>query len=330
MRILIIGGTLFIGKRLVRRLLDAGHDISLLHRRAEHPFGSAVRTFVADRNDAASIRSALAGQNFEAVYDLAYDWQRGTTAQQVEATSRAIPGDLARYIFISSTAAYGQGENHREDDALAPDDDPNDYMRNKAASERALFRLHRESGFPAVTFRPPFVYGPENPFYREAFFWDRLELSRPIIVAGDGRRRMQFVYVDDLVTACINALQTPAAVGLAFNIADPAPITHLEFVRALAVPLGKQPAIVHVPREIIERNGGNVFQEPLYFGEYLDVHPITQITDRVREVLQVEPTPFTTGLQHAYDWYRQYGERRTLDFTFEDKLIQESRSALYS
>src|SRR5438477_3516250 len=121
MRVLVIGGTLFIGKLLVKRLLGAGHDVTILHRKTEHPFGRRVRSVVADRNDAASIRSALVGQKFDAVYDLAYDWERGTTAAQVEATAKSIPGDLTRYIFMSSVAAYGDGLNHAEDDPLASD-----------------------------------------------------------------------------------------------------------------------------------------------------------------------------------------------------------------
>jgi len=324
MRILIIGGTLFIGKRLVPRLLEAGHDVSLLHRGTTSPYGDQVRNFTADRNDAASIRSALAGQRFDAVVDLAYDWQRGTTAAQVEATARAIPGDLTRYIFISSIAAYGDGENHSEDDALAPSDHPMDYVRNKAESERALFRRHREARFPAVTFRPPFVYGPENPFYREAFFWDRLELDRPIIVAGDGQRHMQFVFVDDLVAGCIRALENPAAVGMAFNIGNPTPVTHMGLVEALAQTLGKQPKIVHVPREVIQRNGGNVFVEPLYFGEYFDVHAITGNTDRVRGVLKLEARPFSSGLAQTYAWHKANRKPRELNFAFEDRLIREA------
>src|SRR2546430_11905908 len=48
-----------------------------------------------------------------------------------------------------------------------------------------------------------------NPFYREAFFWDRLRANRPIIIPGDGTRLMQFAYVKDLVTACLRALETP-------------------------------------------------------------------------------------------------------------------------
>jgi len=256
MRILVIGGTLFIGKLLVTRLVERGHEVTILHRKAEHPFGPRVRNAIADRNDAAAVRSALAGCRFDAVFDIAYDWERGTTAQQVEATTMAIPGDLSRYVFMSSVAAYGEGLNHREDGPLAPDDHPESYVRNKAASERALFRLHGESGFPAVTLRPPFVYGPENPFYREAYFWDRIRLGRPVIVPGQGDRLMQFVFVNDLVNACLAALENPAAPGHAYNVADTEPLTHVEAVNAFAAAMGRPVSIVPVPREIIERNGG--------------------------------------------------------------------------
>ena len=179
MRVLVIGGTLFIGKSLVKRLLGEEHEVTVLHRKPDNPFGRRVRNLAADRNDAASVKKAVNGYKFDAVYDLAYDWKRGTTGAQVEATAKAIPGPLSRYIFMSSVAAYGDGLNHSEDDPLAPDSHPDPYVRNKASSERALFRMFHESKFPVVTMRPPFVYGPGNPFYREAFFWDRLKLGRP-------------------------------------------------------------------------------------------------------------------------------------------------------
>ena len=68
--------------------------------------------------------------------------------------------NLHRYVFMSSVAAYGDGLNHHEGDALAPDDAPELYVRNKAMSERALFRLHQRIGLPVVTLRPPYIYGP--------------------------------------------------------------------------------------------------------------------------------------------------------------------------
>ncbi len=324
MRILVIGGTQFIGKRLVGRLLETGHEVTLLHRKAESPFGEHVQNVVADRNDAAAVAGALAGRRFDAVYDIAYDWQRGTTGEQVAATARAIPGELSRYIYMSSVGAYGEGLNHDEDDALAPPDHPNPYVRNKAESERALFRLHREQGLPAVTFRPPFVYGPENPFYREAFFWDRLRLGRPVIVPGNGDRLMQFVYVDDLVAACLAALENPAAPGRAFNIGDETPLTHAEAVRALAAACGQEAKLVLVPRELIRRLGGNAFAEPLYFAEYFDLPSITENVQRVQRQLQLRLTPFSAGLEETYRWYAVHAPRRALDFSFEGELIRQA------
>jgi 2'-hydroxyisoflavone reductase len=325
MRVLVIGGTLFIGKLLVKRLLAADHEVTILHRKAEQPFGRKVRNAIADRNDAATIKSALAGLRFDAVYDIAYDWERGTNAAQVEATAKSIPGELTRYIFMSSVAAYGDGLNHGEDDPLASDIHADPYVRNKAGSERALFRMYHESRFPVVTMRPTYVYGPENPFYREAFFWDRMRQDRPVIIPGDGNRLMQFVYVNDLVDACFNALEKHTAPGRAFNVADDKPLTQVEVVTELAKVLGKTPNIVRVPREIISRNGGNPYGEPMYFGQYCDMPPITEAVGRVKRVLNVSLTPFQVGLKESHKWYMKHADERKLDFSFEDKLIRQAR-----
>ena len=191
--VLVIGGTLFIGRALVRRLLARGDRVTILHRGEGTPFGSQVEEIRCDRNDTEATAQAVSSQPFDLVFDNVYDWQRGTTAEQVEAAAKACPDTVKRYVFTSSVAAYGEGLDHDEDDPLAPPDHPEAYVSNKAETERMLFRLHRESGFPAVTLRPPYIYGPENPFYREAFFWDRLHADRAVLLPEDGGRLMQFV-----------------------------------------------------------------------------------------------------------------------------------------
>ena len=121
MKVLVIGGTLFIGRALVEELVKSGHEVAVLHRKPKHDFGRRVENIQADRNDAAAMREALSTRRFEAVFDNVYDWERGTTAEQVEATVRACGDRLSRYIFLSSVAAYGDGLNHKESDPLAPD-----------------------------------------------------------------------------------------------------------------------------------------------------------------------------------------------------------------
>src|SRR6185369_18007829 len=262
MKVLVIGGTLFIGKLLVEELLKEGHDVAVLHRKPKHDFGRKVENLMADRNDAAALSEALRGRRFDVVFDNVYDFERGTTAAQVEATIRACGDRISRYIFMSSVAAYGDGLNHKESDPLAPDYHPIPYTSHKATTERVLFRMHAQQGLPLITFRPPFVYGTRNNFYREQFFWDRLRAGRPIIIPGDGHRLMQFVYVNDLVTAMIRSMDEPKAVGEAFNIGDPKPLTHAELVEKLARAANLEATLVRIPRDIIAQGGGNAMEEP--------------------------------------------------------------------
>src|SRR5438046_9458558 len=155
MKVLVIGGTLFIGRLLVQELLQAGHAVAILHRRRKHPFSKRVENLVADRNDPAAVRRAIGTRRFEAVFDNVYDWEHGTTAAQVEGTALAIGDHLERYVFMSSVAAYGDGLNHYESDPLAPDNHSEPYVRNKAMSERALFRLHRKDRLSRGDVSPP-------------------------------------------------------------------------------------------------------------------------------------------------------------------------------
>jgi nucleoside-diphosphate-sugar epimerase len=321
-KVLVVGGTLFIGRTLVSELLKAGHEVWVLHRKPEHDLGKRVGSIVADRNDPEAMRRALDLSNFEVVFDNVYDWERGTTAAQVEATARACAGNhLHRYIFMSSVGAYGDGLNHHEGDALAQDDHPDPYVRNKAMSERALFRLHQRIGLPIVTIRPPFIYGSGNPFYREAFFWDRMRDNRPIVLPGDGRRLMQFIYIKDLVASCLRAMEEPGANGHAFNIANPRAITQAEVIAAFAEAAGKKPVVIRAPRERIYHLGGHPMGPQLYFGFYFDVAPITLIVTKAQRVLGFKPTDFVAGLKETYRWYLRHQPKREIDYSYEDRLL---------
>ncbi len=319
----MIGGTLFIGRNLVSRLVKEGHDVTILHRKPGHDLGPKVRELVADRNDPAALTKAIAGREFDVVFDNVYDFERGTSSAQVEATARAFGDKLHRYVFISSVAAYGGGLNHYEGDGLVNDDNPDLYARNKAMSERVLFRLHQRYGFPAVTLRPPFVYGPGNPYYREQFFWDRLRDKKPWILPGDGRRLMQFAYVHDVVAACLAAMEEPAAVGHAFNIANARSTTQADLLAALAAAAGpaaaKHAQITRMSRELIYRMGGHPMGPKLYFGLYYDLPPITMLIAKAQRILKFKPTDFALGLKESHKWWKA-APQSAPDYSFEEQL----------
>ena len=319
MRILVIGGTSLIGRRLVDALLAAGNNVTALHRSPDSKLAPGVEGLLADRNDPEAVRRVLTGRRFEAVFDNVYDFGRGTTAAQVAAAAQACAGpQLERYVFMSTVGAYEEGLDLSEDAPLAPPDDPKPYSANKASSERALFSM---PGLPAVTIRPPFVYGPGNPFYREAFFWERLRDRRPILVPEDGKRLMQFVHADDIVQICMRILERPAAVGHAFNAANHGPVTQEQAVRAIAAAAGYEPQIVYIPREKALAAGGSPMGPKLYFAHYFDLPPITIRIDKARGLLGFEPIPFNDGLRGTYAWWLEHNPFPTPDYSFEDSLL---------
>lgn len=322
MRILVIGGTAFIGREIVRRLTERGHEVSVLHRKDHHDLGAAVHNLRADRADLDAVRRHLREHAFQVVFDTAYDWERGTGADIVEGTARACPENLHRYVFMSSIAVYASGSDRRENDPLAPDDHPNPYVAQKAASERALFALHAESGLPVTTFRPPFVHGPNQPFYREQFFWDRLADNRPIILPDGGDRLMQWAYVADVAEASVRAIEVPEASGEAFNIGHTEPLSQRQFVQALARVAGVEAKLVAISRERIQAMGGRLFGGNLYFGEYLDTYPITEVVEKAPRVLGINPTPLDEALRGGFAWYTSQ-PRRAVDYALEDKLLAE-------
>jgi nucleoside-diphosphate-sugar epimerase len=319
-RVLVIGGTLFIGRALVHQLLERGDDVVVMHRGENTPFGARVREIRCDRNDSAAVRAALAGTTFDVVYDNVYDWQRGTTSEQVTTAAVAASKALHRYVFMSSIAVYGEGGEYEEGAPLVPSDYPNPYSAQKADSERALFELQKRTAISVTTLRPAFVYGPHNPFDREAFFWDRMLADRRIIVPEDGMRTMQWVHVRDVARAAVLASRTEAGMGRAYNLATYPPITQVEYLHLLAKIADTPARLVHVARELIQQAGGQLFAPPLYFGVYLDVPSVTVRVDRARTELGVALTPLEDGLRETYQWCRQQA-RPQPDFSWEDRLL---------
>lgn len=318
-RSLVIGGTSLIGRPLVEALLARGDDVTILHRSPGTPFGDRVTGVRADRNDPEAVRRALGSRSFEYAFDNVYDWQRGTTPEQVTGTAEAVVEGLKRYVFTSSVAVYPEGGAYDEEADLVPASYPNPYAAQKAESERALFRLARERGIQVSTLRPAFVYGPHNTFERESFFWDRLLAGRPIILPEDGSRTMQWVSAADVARAAVLAATEEAGANRAFNLAGD-PITQADYVRTLARVAGVEADLVPVPRETLMAAGGDLFAPPLYFGVYLDIPPITARGERVRELLGLTLTSLEEGLEETFRWY-QSQERPEPEVTWEDEVL---------
>ena len=147
-----------------------------------------------------------------------------------------------------------------------------------------------------------------------------------MIIPGDGHRLMQFAYVHDVVNAMTRSIIEPRAVGEAFNIGDTKPLTQVEVVEKLAKAANTEVQLARVPRDLIIQSGGNVMDEPYYFGEYFDLPPITMNIGKVTRMLKMKLTPFETGLKETYKWYARNHKPRSAGFDFDDKLLALSKN----
>jgi 2'-hydroxyisoflavone reductase len=195
MRILVIGGTRFVGRHLVEAALGAGHEVTLVHRSATNPFPSA-RHVLADRNDDLSV---LTDGEWDATVDVcAY------LPAQVRSLAAALGDRGGHHVFVSTVSVYADppGPGGDEDSALLPvaDDDIEDvvdttYGPLKVACERAAMAAY---GDRLAIVRPTYVVGPNDPTGRYPWWVRRMARGGEVLAPGAPDDPAQVVDVRDL------------------------------------------------------------------------------------------------------------------------------------
>ncbi len=238
MKILVTGGTGFVGTHLVNRLLHSGHAVAVLARSPEktrNRYNHPVETVAGDVLDPASLGTATAGR--DAVVHLVgiinekgiqtFDRMHREATENVVAAARG--AGVRRYLHMS---AMGSSE-----------DAPSQYGRSKAAGERAV----GASGLDWTIFRPSIIFGPGDGF---------VSLLAPIVrlnpgfipVIGPGTTRFQPVSVFDVARVFASALERPETAGKIYEVGGPDVLTLNEVYREIAAAVGKPgKRLIHFP-----------------------------------------------------------------------------------
>lgn len=241
--VLVLGGTGFIGRALVKRLLQDGIRLRALVRdlsgRAESLARQGVELVRGDIADAVSVAAALDGIQHvcHLVRSSGPAWA-DYLRLDVEPTRRLADLCCARGIglyYASSIAIYDGG---REGELITEATPPshaamrlNAYARAKVTNERLLADMHRERGLNVVVFRPGIVIGSEgNPRHPGVGAWPDASTCRPW---GGGDHRLPFVLADDCADAMALALQAPGIAGESFNLVGDASLSGNGYLDAL-------------------------------------------------------------------------------------------------
>lgn len=314
MEALVLGGTQFIGLRLVRLLRGRGHRVTVLNRgRSGAALSPDITRLRADRNEPEQVAAVLRGPRYDAVFDIS-----GYTPAQLEPVVVALEGRVGHYVFCSSVAVYELSDTApvREDFPLVRSEKAGTYGRDKVDCEDLLLEACAQRGFPATICRPPVVYGPHNTLVeREFSFFARLTQGRPVIVPGDGLHQLHMVHADDLAAAFAAVPGRRRALGKAYTVCGDEAITAAEYVHTIGRVVGVTPEIVYVESGDYKALGGRIF--PWH-------NSIVYSNKRARRDLDWSPGyGMSDGMAMTYRWWVEQGlDQKPWDFSREDRALE--------
>lgn len=299
-----MGGTRFVGRPLVNRLLDAGHELTLFTR-GRQPVPEGIEHLQGDRSSA---------EGLEVLQDRPFDVVVDSSGRSLEDTRQVIARTgppSHRLLYVSSAGVYADSELWPLDEESPTD--PQSRHAGKLDTEAWL----RQEGIPFTSFRPTYIVGPGNYNPVESWFFDRIVHGRPVPLPGDGSTITQLGHVADLAAAMARCIEVEAAAYRIYNCTGSQGISFRGLVAAAARACGTDPKAVEM-RSFdpagLDKKARKAF--PLRLAHFLtDTH-------RVRRELAWEPA-FDLEATLADSYTNDYALRMptTPDFSGDEALL---------
>lgn len=252
MRVLVLGGSWFVGRAIVERAVHEGHAVTVFNRGrtpVTHPGG--VQVIQGDREEAADLQRLAGSGPWDAVIDVA-----GAVPAVVRDAARALRTVADRYVFVSTVSAYrdwpdqpvGEGSPLHDGDPDAASVDPGvpgpvAYGRAKVGCEQAIARE-----FPpdrVLVVRPSVVLGPGEYVGRLPWWLDRMHRDGRVLAPGRPERPIQPIDVRDLASFLLSLLARDGS-GV-YNVASPhGRDTYGDLLAACAHAVGTAPEVTWV------------------------------------------------------------------------------------
>lgn len=307
MRILVIGGTRFIGVYLTELLMKAGHEVVLFNR-GNHAAPAGVGQIIGDRTNSTQLQEKLAPESFDVVFD-----NNGRELTDTQPLAEIFQGRVKHFVYMSSAGVYLKSDQmpHLEGDAV----DPKSRHKGKHETEAYLKQL----GIPFTSIRPTYIYGPQNYNPLESWFFDRIVRDRPICIPGNGMHLTQLGHVWDLAQAMTQIIGNDQAIGQIYNISGDRFVTFDGLARACAVAVGKSAddiKIVHYDPKKFDFGKRKAFP--------MRVQHFFASVNKAQIELNWQPKyDLISGLQDSLenDYLATGADKKEVDFSVDDEIL---------
>lgn len=279
MKVLIIGGSRFVGPLIIDKLLQDGHKVTVFNRgRIKRDYPRGVKHVVGDRN---------AGFNLTEKFNVVID-DCAYNGMQTQTALRQLRFNF--FVHFSTAAVYKKTGQFllTEESPLGEWPMWGEYNRGKVDCEQVL----AQSGIGYASVRPVYILGPHNYVDREHFIYSRIKSGKPLILPGDGQAKVQFVFAEEV--AELFRILVEEQVSGAFNCAGDDVITLVDLVREMGEIVGEEPMI----KFNSQADGANFRLEEFPFA-----NETFYCTNQKAKDLGISFAPLTSGLKRDYDAY---------------------------
>ena len=299
MDILVTGGTVFASRFTAEYFCDRGHKVYVLNR-GNNTQSPNVIHIKADRHN---LGDTLKKYHFNAVLDItAYNYD------DVKLLTEGL-GSYENYIFISSSAVYPETleQPFNEEQKCGANSYWGDYGLNKIAAEKYV----TENIGHAYIIRPPYLYGPMNNLYREAFVFECAENDLPFYIPKDGKMPLHFFHIKDMCRFIEILLEKQPSEQI-YNVGNTEIVDINKWVELCYKVLDKKPEIRYVDSGIPQRS-------------YFPFHDYPYVLDITKQNELMKTTiPLFDGLCESYEWYKNNREeirrKPLIDFIRENLM----------
>jgi nucleoside-diphosphate-sugar epimerase len=323
MRVVVLGGTGFVGRAVVEELQAHGDEALVVHR-GEHEVETVASPphLHASRSDLARFRGTIRDFRPDAFLDVP-----AGTREEAEAVIRAIPQDF-RFVVLSSMDVYRAYGSLLA--GTATDAGPLD----ESAPVRTQRYIHRGQGYQfeqyekldvedaclsvgATVLRLPMIYGEHDPQRREKFILRRCRAGRPKIPMGPGTLLWSRGYVRDIAAGIRLAIESERASGEIFNLCEATTAPIRLWAGQIVTAAGAHTELVEVPEDLLP--------EDMRITRSVSQHLLFD-SSKAREILGWSETDPVIAVQRSVRWHLEHPPPTDEDFAADDRALAAPRA----